>query len=77
MPPERRVPGFVDKVRMSLSNLLKPKAYQGAFESTRYSVHRTRIDAPQPTDFRMEMTGATRREMVRLSSWLVKNTGIY
>jgi capsid protein len=62
---------------MSLSNLLKPKAYQGAFESTRYSVHRTRIDAPQPTDFRMEMTGATRREMVRLSRWLEKNNGLY
>jgi capsid protein len=77
MPPERRVPGFVDKVRMSLSNLLKPKAYQGAFEATRYSVHRTRIDAPQPTDFRMEMTGATRREMVRLSRWLEKNNGLY
>jgi len=77
MPPEPKKPGLVDRVRMSLSNLLKPKAYQGAFESTRYSVHRTRIDAPQPTDFRMEMTGATRREMVRLSRWLEKNNGLY
>jgi len=78
MPPNNQPkPGVFDRVRMSLSNLLKPKAYQGAFESTRYSVHRTRIDAPQPTDFRMEMTGATRREMVRLSRWLEKNNGLY
>jgi hypothetical protein len=70
MPPEPKKPGLVDRVRMSLSNLLKPKAYQGAFESTRYSVHRTRIDAPQPTDLRMELTGQTRGEMVRLSRWL-------
>ena len=77
MPPPNNQPKFFDRVRMSLSNLLKPKAYQGAFESTRYSVHRTRIDAPQPTDFRMEMTGATRREMVRLSRWLEKNNGLY
>ena len=79
MPPPNNQPkpGVLDRVRMSLSNLLKPKAYQGAFESTRYSVHRTRIDAPQPTDFRMEMTGATRREMVRLSRWLEKNNGLY
>ncbi len=78
MPPDNQPKlGVFDRVRMSLSNLLKPKAYQGAFESTRYSVHRTRIDAPQPTDFRMEMTGATRREMVRLSRWLEKNNGLY
>jgi capsid protein len=76
-PPDKVPPGFLNRVRMGLSNLLRPKAYQGAFESTRYSVHRTRIDAPQPTDFRMEMTGATRREMVRLSRWLEKNNGLY
>ena len=79
MPPEpqKPKPGLVDRLRIGLSNLLKPKAYQGAFESTRYSVHRTRIDAPQPTDFRMEMTGSTRREMLRLSRWLEKNNGLY
>ena len=70
-------PNLFDRVRMGLSNLLKPKAYQGAFESTRYSVHRTRVDAPQPDDFRREMGDATRREMVRLSRWLEKNNGLY
>ena len=75
--PNQKPPGLVDRLRVSLSNLLKPKAYQGAFESTRYSVHRTRIDAPQPTDFRQEMSGSTRREMVRLSRWLEKNNGLY
>ena len=77
--PKPTTGGFniVDRFRIGLANLLKPKAYQGAFESTRYSVHRTRIDAPQPTDFRMEMSGQTRREMVRLSRWLEKNNGLY
>lgn len=79
--PEQSKPkpqmGFVDRVRIGLSNLLKPKAYQGAFESTRYSVHRTRIDAPQPDDFKREMQDATRREMVRLSRWLEKNNGLF
>lgn len=70
-------PNFLDKVRIGLSNLLKPKAYQGAFESTRYSVHRTRIDAPQPDDFKRELQDSTRREMVRLSRWLEKNNGLY
>lgn len=86
MPPEAprpkpttggQTPNFLDRVRIGLSNLLKPKAYQGAFESTRYSVHRTRIDAPQPDDFRREMQDSTRREMVRLSRWLEKNNGLY
>lgn len=75
--PSAKAPGFVDRVRISLSNLLKPKAYQGAFESTRYSVHRTRVDAPQPDDFKREMQETTRREMVRLSRWLEKNNGLF
>ena len=70
-------PNFLDRVRIGLSNLLKPKAYQGAFEATRYSVHRTRIDAPQPDDFKRELQDSTRREMVRLSRWLEKNNGLY
>ena len=70
-------PNFLDRVRIGLSNLLKPKAYQGAFESTRYSVHRTRVDAPQPDDFKRELQDSTRREMVRLSRWLEKNNGLY
>jgi len=85
MPPENRpkpttgnkATSFVERLRIGLSNLIKPKAYQGSFESTRYSVHRTRIDAPQPDDFKREMQDATRREMVRLSRWLEKNNGLY
>lgn len=78
MPPKpEEKPNLFNRVRLGLSNLLKPKAYQGAFESTRYSVHRTRVDAPQPTDFRQEMHDSTRREMVRLSRWLEKNNGLY
>jgi len=68
---------FFDRARMSLSNLLKPKAYQGAFESARYSINRTRVDAPPPQDFRQELNDATRVELVRLSRWLEKNNGFY
>jgi capsid protein len=49
----------------------------GAWESAKQSVHRTRIDAPPPTDFRQEMTETVRREMVRLSRWLEKNNGLF
>lgn len=69
--------GIFDRARMALSNLLKPKAYNGSFESARYSTARTRVDAPPPSDFRTEMNDATRLELVRLSRWLEKNNGFY
>jgi capsid protein len=69
--------GFIDRARMALSNLLKPKAYQGSFESARQSIARTRVDAPPPSDFRMEMNESTRLELVRLSRYLEKNNGFY
>lgn len=68
---------FFDRARLAISNVLRPKAYMGAWESARQSVHRTRVDAPPPTDFRAEMTDSVRREMVRLSRWLEKNNGLF
>ena len=76
MNPHQKL-GFFDRARLAVSNALKPKAYMGAWESARQSVHRTRVDAPQPTDFRQEMTPSVRREMVRLSRWLEKNNGLF
>lgn len=66
-----------DRARLAISNALRPKAYMGAWESARQSVHRTRVDAPAPTDFRLELTDSVRREMVRLSRWLEKNNGLF
>lgn len=66
-----------DKARMALSNLLKPKAYNGAFESAKYSIARTRVDSPPPQDFKKELNESTRIELVRLSRWLEKNNGFY
>lgn len=66
-----------DRARLAISNALRPKAYMGAWESARQSVHRTRVDAPNPTDFRLELTDSVRREMVRLSRWLEKNNGLF
>lgn len=66
-----------DRARLSLGKLLAPKAYQGAFEAARYSIHRTRVDAPPPDDFRRELNESARRELVRLSRWLEKNNGFY
>ena len=68
---------FFDRARLAISNALRPKAYMGAWESARQSVHRTRVDAPAPTDFRLELTDSVRREMVRLSRWLEKNNGLF
>jgi capsid protein len=69
--------GFFDRARLAISNVIKPKAYTGTWDSARYSPNRTRIDAPMPTDFRKEMTATVRREMVRLSRWLEKNNGLF
>jgi capsid protein len=69
--------GFIDRARLAIANVLKPKAYVGTWDSARYSPHRSRIDAPMPTDFRQEMTANVRREMVRLSRWLEKNNGLF
>lgn len=69
--------GLIDRARMAVSNFFKPKAYQGSFESARYSIARTRVDAPPPSDFRSEMNESTRLELVRLSRWLEKNNGFY
>ena len=70
--------GFFARARMALSNVLRPKAFmQGPFESTRQTITRTRIDAPPPTDFKNELTESTRKEMLRLSRWLAKNSGLY
>lgn len=66
-----------DRFRAGMANLIKPRAYQGSFESARYSIARTRVDAPPPSDFRAEMNDATRLELVRLSRWLEKNNGFY
>lgn len=68
--------GFLDKARLAISNAIKPKAYQGSFESTRMSVGRTRVDAPSPTDFKQEFNESVRKEMVRLSRYLHKNNGL-
>ncbi len=78
MNQERQKPlGFIDRARLAIANVLKPKAYVGTWDSARYSPHRSRIDAPMPTDFRQEMTATVRREMVRLSRWLEKNNGLF
>lgn len=69
---------FGDRVKTSIASLLGIKvAYQGSFESAKYSIARTRVEAPPPDDFRREMTESTRREMVRLSRWLEKNNGLF
>jgi capsid protein len=66
-----------DRLRAGVANLIKPKAYQGSFESARYSIARTRVDSPPPSDFKLEMNESTRLELVRLSRWLEKNNGFY
>ena len=72
---------FTDRVRMTIASLVGGKAiklaYQGAFEAARQSVHRTRIEAPPPQDFRRELNDSTRKELVRLSRYLEKNNGLY
>lgn len=68
---------LIDKARMAVSNFLKPKAYQGSFEAARYSITRTRVDSPPPSDFKLEMNDSTRLELVRLSRYLEKNNGFY
>lgn len=69
---------FGERFRMGIGNLLGLKqAYQGSFESAKYSVQRTRVESPPPDDFRRELTESTRREMVRLSRWLEKNNGLF
>lgn len=68
---------LIDRARMAVSNLLKPKAYQGSFEAARYSIARTRVDSPPPSDFKLEMNDSTRLELVRLSRYLEKNNGFY
>ena len=75
MPPSKL--SLFDKARMALSNLLKPKAYNGSFESAKYSIARTRVDSPPPQDFKKELNESTRIELVRLSRWLEKNNGFY
>jgi capsid protein len=72
---------FTERVRLTIASLVGGKAikvaYQGAFESARQSVHRTRIEAPPPSDFRRELNDTTRKELVRLSRYLEKNNGLY
>ena len=78
MNQERKKPlGLIDRARLAISNVLRPKAYTGTWDSARYSPHRSRVDAPMPTDFRQEMTASVRKEMVRLSRWLEKNNGLF
>lgn len=78
MNQENKKPlGLFDRARLAISNVLRPKAYTGTWDSARYSPHRSRVDAPMPTDFRQEMTATVRREMVRLSRWLEKNNGLF
>lgn len=72
---------ITERVRLTIASLVGGKAvkvaYQGAFESARQSVHRTRIEAPPPQDFRRELNDTTRKELVRLSRYLEKNNGLY
>ena len=75
--PNAQSLGFFGKARLAISNALRPKAYQGSWESARYSTARTRVDAPPPMDMRTEMNSAIRRELVRLSRWLEKNNGLF
>lgn len=75
--PELKKMGLIDRARTALSNLLKPKAYQGSFEAARFSIARTRVDSPPPSDFKLEMNESTRLELVRLSRYLEKNNGFY
>lgn len=76
-PQDKKSLNLFDRARLAISNVLRPKAYTGTWDSARYSPHRSRIDAPMPTDFRQEMTATVRRELVRLSRWLEKNNGLF
>jgi len=69
--------GLVERARLAISNILRPKAYQGQWESARYSTSRTRVDAPPPQDLRTELNSSVRKELVRLSRWLEKNNGLF
>lgn len=77
-PPKMSI---TERVRLTIASLVGGKAvkvaYQGAFESARQSVTRTRIEAPPPQDFRRELNDTTRKELVRLSRYLEKNNGLY
>lgn len=69
---------LADRFRQVVAKAIGAKlAYQGSFESAKYSVHRTRVEAPPADDFRREMTESTRKELVRLSRYLEKNNGLY
>lgn len=70
-------PSILQRVRLAAARLLAPKAYTGSFESAKYSIHRTRVDAVMPADFRLELSEAARVELVRLSRWMANNNGFY
>ena len=68
--------GFIERARLAISNAIRPKAYQGSFESTKMSVTRSRVDSPPATDFKFEFNESIRKEMVRLSRYLHNNNGL-
>lgn len=70
-------PNIFQRAVMAVTKRLLPRAYTGSFESAKYSIHRTRVDAVMPADFRLELSEAARVELVRLSRWMVNNNGFY
>ena len=74
---EARKPNFFQRAVMAVTKRLLPRAYTGSFESAKYSIHRTRVDAVMPADFRLELSEAARIELVRLSRWMFNNNGFY
>lgn len=47
----------------------------GSYEAANFSSKRSAVPAPPPTDGRKELTPSTRRELVRRSRYLAKNSG--
>lgn len=68
---------FFQRAAMAVAKRILPKAYTGSFESAKFSIHRTRVDAVMPADFRLELSEAARVELVRLSRWMANNNGFY
>jgi lambda family phage portal protein len=55
--------------------LLRPKTWNSAYENASFSTRRGQVPGAAPTDAKRELTPFTRRELIRRSRYLAKNSG--
>lgn len=61
--------------RQFWTSFLQPAANAGGYESAAPSPRRAPVNAPSPSDKKRELTPTTRRELLRRSRYLMKNSG--